>query len=99
MSWKKATRRPAVGYDASVEEALCFGLDRAAALELPEDLAEALGRAAATAGWEAYPPFVRRGSLAWIDGAKRPETRARRVAEVAAAAAAAAWLRTRLARD
>ena len=25
VSWKKATGRPAVGYDAAVEEALCFG--------------------------------------------------------------------------
>jgi uncharacterized protein YdeI (YjbR/CyaY-like superfamily) len=25
VSWKRATGRPAVGYDASVEEALCFG--------------------------------------------------------------------------
>ena len=25
VSWKRATGKPAVGYDASVEEALCFG--------------------------------------------------------------------------
>ena len=25
VSWKRATGRPAVGYDAAVEEALCFG--------------------------------------------------------------------------
>jgi uncharacterized protein YdeI (YjbR/CyaY-like superfamily) len=25
VSWKKATGKPAVGYDAAVEEALCFG--------------------------------------------------------------------------
>jgi uncharacterized protein YdeI (YjbR/CyaY-like superfamily) len=25
VSWKRATAKPAVGYDAAVEEALCFG--------------------------------------------------------------------------
>jgi uncharacterized protein YdeI (YjbR/CyaY-like superfamily) len=25
VSWKKATGKPVMGYDASVEEALCFG--------------------------------------------------------------------------
>jgi uncharacterized protein YdeI (YjbR/CyaY-like superfamily) len=151
ISWKKPTGRPAVGYDAAVEEALCFGwidstvhslddergeqlytprrptsgwsssnkerverlaaaglleragvaaietakangswtkLDRAAALTMPDDLAAALAaRAGAAEGWEAFPPFVCRGSLAWVDDAKRPETRERRIAEVVAAAA------------
>jgi uncharacterized protein YdeI (YjbR/CyaY-like superfamily) len=151
ISWKKPTGKPAVGYDAAVEEALCFGwidstvhslddergeqlytprrptsgwsasnkerverlaaagllepagvaaietaktngswskLDRPAALTMPDDLAAALrARAGATEGWEAFPPFVRRGSLAWVDDAKRPETRERRIAEVVAAAA------------
>ena len=152
VSWKKATGKPAVGYDAAVEEALCFGwidslakavdegrsrqlytprrprsgwsqsnkdrierltaagamepaglaaveaakangswskLDRAAARAMPDDLAAALAaRPQASAGWDAYPPFVRRGSLAWVEDAKRPETRARRIAEIAAAAEA-----------
>ncbi len=150
VSWKKASGRPAVGYDAAVEEALCFGwidslakpvdgergrqlytprrprsgwsqsnkervarltaaglmepaglaaveaaqangawsrLDQAASLVMPADLAAALAaRPGAGEGWEAWPPFVRRGSLAWVLEAKRPETRARRIDEVAAAA-------------
>ena len=152
VSWKKSTGKPAVAYDAAVEEALCFGwidslaktvdeersrqlytprrprsgwsqtnkerverltaagamepagvaavdtakangswskLDRAAALAMPDDLAAALAaQPEASAGWGAYPPFVQRGSLAWVEDAKRPETRARRIAEVTAAAAA-----------
>jgi uncharacterized protein YdeI (YjbR/CyaY-like superfamily) len=148
VSWRTATGRPAVGYDASVEEALCFGwidslaktvdgersrqlftprrprsgwstsnkervrrllaagliepaglaaieaakangswakLDDVERLVVPDDLAAALGEA--RGAWEAYPRSVKRGVLEWIGSAKRPETRAKRVAETAAAAA------------
>jgi uncharacterized protein YdeI (YjbR/CyaY-like superfamily) len=151
VSWKKATGKPAVAYEAAVEEALCFGwidstvhsldeergeqlftprrrgsrwsrsnkarverllaarmmesaglaavhaakesgawtaLDDAENLVVPADLAEALSRLpGAGKGWDAYPPSVRRGTLGWITEAKRPETRARRIAETASAAA------------
>ncbi len=39
-------------------------------------------------GWEAYPDSVKRGTLEWIKSARTAPTRARRVAEVARAAAA-----------
>lgn len=63
-------------------------LDEVEALVMPPDLEEAL---AALPGardyWDAFPRSVKRGILEWIVNAKRPETRARRVAETAALAA------------
>jgi uncharacterized protein YdeI (YjbR/CyaY-like superfamily) len=37
VSWKQATGRPAVGYDAAVEEALCFGWIDSLARSLDEE--------------------------------------------------------------
>lgn len=152
VSWKRATGKPAVGYEESVEEALCVGwidsvskaiddersrqlftprrptsrwsrsnrerIDRLAAegllapagvaavelakrngawsaldeverLVVPDDLAAAFARHPGAAGhWDGFPPSVRRGILAWILDARRPETRAKRIAETAAGAAA-----------
>ena len=49
---------------------------------VPPELAEALsGDAAATATWQGFPPGCRREYCDWIAGAKRPETRAKRVAQ------------------
>jgi uncharacterized protein YdeI (YjbR/CyaY-like superfamily) len=151
VSWKQATGRPAIGYEAAVEEALCFGWidslartldeersmllftprkpgsgwsrsnkERVARLEasgliepagaavveaaradgswtalddienlvVPGDLAAAFAaRTGAAEHWEAFPRSVKRAILAWIYGAKRPETRATRVEETAAEAA------------
>jgi uncharacterized protein YdeI (YjbR/CyaY-like superfamily) len=42
---------------------------------------------AAWAAWEGRPPSFRRGATAWVTGAKRPETRARRFAELLSALA------------
>ena len=152
VSWKPATGRPAVGYDAAVEEALCFGwidslaktvdeershqlfsprrpgsrwsrsnrerverllaagvmeaaglaaVERAKAngawtaledvenLVVPDDLAGAFAaHPGSSEHWGSFPVSVRRGLLQWILDAKRPETRARRIAEIAAEAAA-----------
>ncbi|MFO0888425.1 MAG: YdeI/OmpD-associated family protein [Isosphaeraceae bacterium] len=151
VSFKKATGKPRVEYDDSVEEALCFGwvdskvnaldhersmlwfaprrprtgwsrsnkervarltaegrmtpaglakveaarrdgswsrLDDVEDLRLPPDLEVALGKQPhARRHFEAFPRSVRRGILEWIVQAKRPETRARRVAETARLAA------------
>ncbi len=58
------------------------------ALEEPPDLAAALkGDPQADRFWQSFPPSSRRGILEWITNAKRPETRARRVAETVAKAA------------
>jgi len=151
VSFKKATGRPSVGYDAAVEEALCFGwidsvgrtvdaersmllftprkpasrwsrvnkarvehllaaglieppglavieaakasgtwtaLDDVENLVVPPDLAEALAaHPGAAEAWEGFPRSARRGILEWILTAKRPPTRARRIAETAERAA------------
>ncbi len=51
----------------------------------PHDLAAALSDApAARAAFDAFPPGCRREYIDWIVEAKRPETRARRVAEAVA---------------
>lgn len=151
VTWRSGTGRPTLGYDALVEECLCFGwidsltkrldderrmqlvtprkprsiwsrsnktrierlqsagrmtsagvavverakadgswtmADAAENLEEPEDLAAALdARPAARAQWNQFRPSLRRGILWWVMSAKRPETRARRVAAVVDAAA------------
>jgi uncharacterized protein YdeI (YjbR/CyaY-like superfamily) len=57
-------------------------------LEVPADLASALGATSQAAGhFAAFPPSARKMMLTWVALAQRPETRARRVAEIAAAAA------------
>ncbi|GAB5446665.1 YdeI/OmpD-associated family protein [Gymnodinialimonas sp.] len=61
-------------------------LDDVERLEVPGDLAEALG--AARAVWEAYPRSVKRGTLEWIKTAKTAPTRARRIDDVAQSAGA-----------
>jgi uncharacterized protein YdeI (YjbR/CyaY-like superfamily) len=77
---------------AAVERAKADGswqiLDAAERLEVPDDLAAALeGRPPAAANFAAFPPSARKMLLGWIAVARRPETRARRIAEVAEAAA------------
>jgi uncharacterized protein YdeI (YjbR/CyaY-like superfamily) len=77
---------------AAVEAAKRSGawtaLDAVEALELPDDLAAAFARdAAAKANYDAFPPSSRKLILTWIAGAKRPETRARRIEETVRLAA------------
>jgi len=63
-------------------------LDAVEALEIPPDLGRALdAKKKARAGFEAFTPSTRRAILAWLNGAKRPETRKRRIAETAKLAA------------
>ncbi len=59
-------------------------LDAVEDLVVPDDLGAALDAAPpARAHLEAFPRSVRRSILEWIVQARRPETRARRVAETA----------------
>jgi uncharacterized protein YdeI (YjbR/CyaY-like superfamily) len=59
-------------------------LDAVEALEVPEDLEKALkGFPNATANFAAFPKSAKRGILEWIVQAKKPETRAKRIAETA----------------
>lgn len=54
------------------------------ALVMPEDLGAALAdRPPAAEQFAGFPRSVRRGILEWIKTARRPETRARRIAETA----------------
>ncbi len=77
---------------AKIEQARADGswtaLDAVDRLEVPADLADAFdqrpGSAEAFAG---FPPSARRGILEWIGNAKKPETRAARIAETAEKAA------------
>lgn len=63
-------------------------LDQVEALTMPPDLVEALARTeGADAGFASLAPSARKGYLHWISQAKRAETRARRIAEVAKLAA------------
>jgi uncharacterized protein YdeI (YjbR/CyaY-like superfamily) len=58
-------------------------LDTAEALEMPDDLAAALDATpGAREGYEAYSPSGRKTILFYVTGAKRPETRARRIADL-----------------
>ncbi len=73
---------------AAIERAKTNGaweaLDAVDALELPADLVAALDAApGARATWESFSPSVRRMGLGWVLAAKRPETRAARVSDVA----------------
>ncbi|GAA1956359.1 YdeI/OmpD-associated family protein [Microbacterium deminutum] len=63
-------------------------LDNAEALREPDDLAQALDAApVARERWDAFPPSSRKFGIAAVDGARRPETRAARIAKIVADAA------------
>ncbi|WP_046243656.1 YdeI/OmpD-associated family protein [Hymenobacter terrenus] len=63
-------------------------LDAAEAGQVPDDLAAALAaNAEAQTNFEAFSPSGRKAILTWVLGAKRPETRAHRVAEAVRLAA------------
>jgi len=57
-------------------------------LAIPPDLRKELAaHAGAIANFDAFPPGVKKGILSWIASAKKPETRATRIAETARLAA------------
>jgi uncharacterized protein YdeI (YjbR/CyaY-like superfamily) len=63
-------------------------LDAVEDLIVPDDLAAAFAaNPGARAHWDEFPRSARRALLEWLVQAKRPETRARRIAEVASRAA------------
>lgn len=63
-------------------------LDTVEALEVPPDLGTALAaNAAAETNFGAFPPSVKKPLLWWVASARRPETRAKRIARVVAEAA------------
>jgi uncharacterized protein YdeI (YjbR/CyaY-like superfamily) len=73
---------------ALIEEAKRDGswtrLDAVEDLVVPDDLAAALAsHPGARESWDGFPRSVRRAALLWLVEARRPETRAKRVAETA----------------
>ena len=73
-----------VKIDAAKADGSWTALDALEDLTVPDDLAEALEAAApARAHFDAFPPGTRKQILFWIRDAKRPATRAKRVAETA----------------
>jgi len=63
-------------------------LDAVEALEVPPDLREAFTlHPGSAANFEAFPRSAKRGILDWILQARKPDTRARRIAETATLAA------------
>lgn len=76
---------------AAVETAKANGswtlLDSVEDLIVPDDLDAALdGVPGARTTWDSFAPSLRKGMLAWVVMAKRPETRTKRVAAIAEAA-------------
>ena len=63
-------------------------LDNAEALREPDDLAAALDEVpAARTAWDAFPPSARKLGISTVDMARRPETRAARIAKIVTDAA------------
>ena len=74
--------------DAAKRDGSWEALDAVERLEVPDDLAAALDAdPAARRHFDAFPPGARKLALTWIAAAKRPETRAARIAETARLAA------------
>ena len=75
--------------DAAQANGHWTALDATDRLEVPDDLAAALAATPkARAHFDAFPASAKKGVLEWVRQAKRPETRARRIAEAARMAAA-----------
>ena len=73
---------------AAIEHAKRSGtwtlLDDVEKLIVPDDLAAALdARPRAREHWDEFPPSARRAMLAWVVEARRPETRAGRIDQIA----------------
>ncbi len=49
---------------------------------MPDDVDEALFNAELTERYRQRPPYQQNDYIGWITGAKRPETRARRIAQM-----------------
>jgi uncharacterized protein YdeI (YjbR/CyaY-like superfamily) len=59
-------------------------LDEVEDLVVPDDLATALeALPTAREKWDAFPASARRAMLQWVVKARRPETRRKRIAEIA----------------
>lgn len=74
--------------EAAKRDGTWTALDNIEDLQVSDDLRAALAaNPGATASFEAYSGSTRKQLLWWIESAKRPETRQRRIAQIVAAAA------------
>jgi uncharacterized protein YdeI (YjbR/CyaY-like superfamily) len=74
--------------EAAKRDGSWYALDVIDDLRVPDDLARALRTTpAAYANFDAYPPSTKKVVLWWIQSAKRPQTRATRIAETVRLAA------------
>jgi len=74
--------------EAAKKDGSWNALDKIEALEIPPDLAEALAaNKTAQEYFNAFPRSVKRAILEWIAGAKKAETRAKRIDETVTSAA------------
>ena len=63
-------------------------LDKVETIDIPDDLQKLFNKnKVAAANFEAFPRSAKRGILEWIQNAKRPETRLKRIEETVAKAA------------
>lgn len=70
--------------EAAKRDGSWLRLDAVEALEIPQDLEQALAAYPnARRHFDAFPRSVKRGILEWILNARKPETRAKRIAETA----------------
>lgn len=70
--------------DAAKADGSWNALDAVENLEVPDDLATALAQYPdAATHFVAFPRSVKRGILEWIQNAKRPQTRSKRIGETA----------------
>ncbi|MEX2439567.1 MAG: YdeI/OmpD-associated family protein [Actinomycetota bacterium] len=85
---KRMTKAGLALIEAAKADGSWTALDAVEALEVPDDLRAALAsNRAARTNFSAFRPSVRKQLLYWIASAKRPETRAKRIAETVAGAA------------
>ncbi len=74
--------------EAAKQDGSWHALDSVEALEIPPDLGQALAaNQTARQYFDAFPRSAKRAILEWIAGAKKPETRAKRIAETVEQAA------------
>jgi uncharacterized protein YdeI (YjbR/CyaY-like superfamily) len=69
-------------YERDKHRSGVYSYEKPLASLTPEEEATFRGNTLAWADWEARPAGYRRSALGWITGAKRPETRAKRLAEL-----------------
>ena len=74
-------------YDENKHKSGVYAYENAQKELTPEEEQRFRGNRAAWADWEQRPPSYRRSALYWITSAKKPETRARRLAELIAVSA------------